>query len=222
MVALLIDTATERAIVALLDQERPLFLCELPLGLQNSLTLMPSIKQAVEGLGLTLQNLSLVIAGIGPGSYTGIRVGAVVAKTLSFALNKQLVGVSTLYGLVPPEEGHFAAVIDAKIGGVYILFGEKKGSTISYLSEPQMGLPDEFADPLRSVKYLITPQALRLQKIIQTDGAWVERAPDALQMGKLAFDKQMKEQVSLDGSLDVLYLRKTQAEIEKEQAHSLS
>ncbi len=126
MVALLIDTATERGIVALFDREKLLLSYELPIGLQNSLTLMPTVQKALQEAGLTFQELSLLVAGVGPGSYTGIRVGAVVVKTLSFALQKPLVGVSTLSGLIPAQDGRFAALMDAKIGGIYLLLVRKK------------------------------------------------------------------------------------------------
>lgn len=218
MVALLIDTATERGVVALLDREKLLFLAELPVGLQNSQTLMPTVQEVLEQTGFRTDEISLFIAGIGPGSYTGIRVGAVVAKTLSFATNKPLAGVSTLHGLVPTQDGTFAALIDAKIGGLYVLFGERVGGVISYFSEPQLGTLEELGDQIHVVHFCITPQAHKLRQTIPTKGQWVERAPDAVQMGKLAWEKFAKGEISLDGSLDVLYLRKTQAEIEKESS----
>ncbi len=218
MVALFIDTATERGVVALLEPGKPLYQIELPMGLQNSLTLMPSVQQVLQQVGIKVEDLTLLIAGVGPGSYTGIRVGAVVAKSLSFAVNKPLVGVSTLFGLIP-EDGTFASLIDAKIGGVYVLFGERKEGIITYFSQPQMGLIEDFVEQLGDVDFLVTPQATRLRQTIQSKGQWIERAPDAVQMGKLAFEKWTEGLFSMDGSLEVLYLRKTQAEIEKENSN---
>jgi len=77
--------------------------------------LFPALKE----LGIKATALCLIICATGPGSYTGIRVGAVVAKTLSFIHKIPLVGVCTLEGFSEP------ALIDAKMGGAYILHAGK-------------------------------------------------------------------------------------------------
>ena len=83
---LLIDTATERGIVSIFDQETQLFHADLPYGLNNSKHLLPKIQEGLLSLGLEPKDLHCIACGTGPGSYTGMRVGAMTAKTLSFAL----------------------------------------------------------------------------------------------------------------------------------------
>ncbi len=80
-----------------------------------------------------------------------------------------------------------------------------------------MGSVAQFIEPLASVDYLISPLAKRLRETIQVGGEWLEHAPDAMQMGRLGFDQLDNGRSSLDGSLNILYLRKTQAEIERQQ-----
>ena len=103
MISLLIETSTERSLIALFRDLDPLDIRELPFGLQNSKHLLPEIKSLFERAGLKPADLDLIVAGIGPGSYTGIRVGAMTAKAMAFALNIPVIGISSLEGFIAPE-----------------------------------------------------------------------------------------------------------------------
>lgn len=112
MTILVIDTSTERGLVALGSPEGHIVAEKrLPPGYQNSDHLFPTLQE----LGIAEKKLTLIVCSIGPGSFTGIRVGAIVAKTLSFARQIPLVGVCTLEGFESP------ALVDAKMGGAYVL-----------------------------------------------------------------------------------------------------
>ncbi len=112
MTVLIIDTTTESGIVALGTMDGKITAeKKLPAGYQNSDHLFPVLQE----LGVKATDLEMIVCATGPGSYTGIRVGAVVAKTLSYTHKIPLVGVCTLEGFPEP------ALIDAKMGGAYIL-----------------------------------------------------------------------------------------------------
>lgn len=112
MTVLIIDTTTERGLVALGTLEGKIITEKrLPAGFQNSDHLFPTLKE----LNVNPKTLVLIICAVGPGSYTGIRVGAVVAKTLSYVNKIPLVSVCTLDGFAAP------ALIDAKMGGAYVI-----------------------------------------------------------------------------------------------------
>src|SRR5262249_52696695 len=136
MPLLIIETSTEQGCAAIVANGKVTFLAQIPTGLQNSTYLLPEIQRGLQLLDMDPQQLHSIAVGIGPGSYTGIRVGAIVAKTLSFALKKPLIGICSLKCFTPTLEGYFAVLIDAKIGGVYVLKGLKKGSSIQYLDDP--------------------------------------------------------------------------------------
>ncbi len=59
-------------------------------------SLAPAIEQLVAEVGWSIRDLSVVAVTVGPGSFTGLRVGVVTAKTLAYALGAQVVGVNTL------------------------------------------------------------------------------------------------------------------------------
>ena len=93
---LAIDTSTETASLALVQESQ--LLAELTWSCQqnHSVELMPSIDRLLEQTGSSLKSLSGVIVARGPGSFNGLRVGVSTAKRLAFSLGVPLVGISTL------------------------------------------------------------------------------------------------------------------------------
>lgn len=214
---LLLETSTERSVIGLVDCGAVLFERQLPPGLNNSKLLALAVHEGLKEAGLQVADLGAVATGIGPGSYTGIRVGVMLAKTLAYAANLPLIGMCTLQCFTPPSEGPFAVVIDAKISGAYVITGLKKNGQVVFNDEPQVvALPDLKAK-LEGIDTLLTPQAKQLRAKLEPsfiNAAWHELAPDLKQMGQLAEKKMLSGQFVLDGALELLYLRKTQAEIE--------
>lgn len=93
---LAIDTATSSMTVAVTEDGRVLKEINSHAERNHSIYLIPHIKEALAGLGLKPADLNGIAAGRGPGSYTGVRIGITVAKTIAWALGLPLVGVSSL------------------------------------------------------------------------------------------------------------------------------
>lgn len=206
MKTLLIETSTERSIAALFQHDALLGQVQLPCGLSSSKNLL----SAVQSLLGKSRDLQLVISGVGPGSYTGIRVGAAVAKTLSFACRVPLVGVCSLEGFQPEKEVCFAAVLDAKISGVYVRFGVKREGRVAWEGEAEALPLEEAALRLNRVDIAVSP--CKLEKL--PDVSWEERYPDPFAIYLAGLEKFKAGKFTLDGTLDLCYLRKTQAEME--------
>jgi len=93
---LAIDTATHMAGIALYDQNGLHVEQTWRSGANHTVELMPSIVRACKQQGLAPSALTAVGASLGPGSFTGLRVGLSVAKGLALALNIPVLGVPTL------------------------------------------------------------------------------------------------------------------------------
>lgn len=221
MLSLLIETSTERGVVAIVENNDILYCENLPVGYNNSKFLIPYIDKGLKQLGVDPKNFAFIAAGIGPGSYTGIRVGAVAAKTLSFAWEVPLVGVFTLEGFVPDRDCTFAAIIDAKIGGAYVLKGKREDGTVTFSGRPEVLELEKLGVWLKGVEVLVSPITgllkPKVDKLFPDENwEWQEKAPDPMQMLKGARVKFEKGEFTRDGHLELVYLRKTQAEIERE------
>ncbi len=211
MIAVIIETSTERSIAALFKNEALLGQVELPCGLSSSRHLLSAVQSLLIENQLSASDLQLVISGVGPGSYTGIRVGAAIAKTLSFACRVPLVGVCSLEGFQPEKDASFAAVLDAKISGVYARFGVKREGRVIWEGEAEALPLEEAARRLSRVDFAISPCKLT-QKL--PDVSWDERYPDPFAIYRAGLKKYKAGEFTLDGSLKLCYLRKTQAEME--------
>lgn len=212
MITLLIETSTERGIVAIMDGEQPLFHVDLPYGYQNSKYLLPAIYEGFKKVGMTIQDCMAITVGIGPGSYTGIRVGAMVAKTLAYACSLPLIGIGTLEGFVPSGETSFAVMIDAKISGAYLLKGCRVNGVIKYNSSTLVCPLDNVHEHLEDVDLVLSPNCSRIKDALQKQNLnrvleWQEIAPCPIQMTRLALQKYRSENYSKDANLELVYLR---------------
>lgn len=220
MLNLLIEASTECGIVAIFNNQTMIFYEALPFGYNNSQYLLPTVEKGLKQLNLKPQELQLITAGVGPGSYTGIRVGASTAKTLAYVCKLPLVGICSLIGFIPNVDGSFAALIDAKISGVYLLKGIKQGDCIHYTTAPEVCEIEKLHEKLIDVEVLVTPHSKRLQPLLQkryptSTWQWLESYPSPLQMNQCAIENFRAGHYSVNSQLELLYLRKTQAEIEK-------
>lgn len=216
MLSLIIDTSTECGYVAIFDGEHVVFQVLLPRGLNNSKYLLSEIQNGLNSLHITVKDLGYVAVGIGPGSYTGIRVGVMVAKSIAFACQTPLISFCSLEAYRSTSQEPFVAILDAKIGGGYLL---KKGDKIPLLIKLE-----KMNDELKAYKILVTPNQSILKNKLDAlfpfnSWMWEEKEPDVSYICNRAFESYQKEEFTDSAALELLYLRKTQAEIEKEQKY---
>lgn len=212
MLTLVIETATERAIVALVQDGTVLYMAGLPVGFHNSKYLVPKIEEAFFESGKKINDLNCITVGTGPGSYTGIRVGVSVAKTLSYARKIPMVGVGTLESFIPNNDCDFCTILDARLSGFYVLKGKKLLNKITFQKTPEICTETDLIKFLEGVEVLVTPIVsslnLRLERLYpENKWEWNETAPDPLEMARSAQNKLKQGQYSLDGSLEITYLK---------------
>lgn len=93
---LALDTSTAVMSVAILEEGRLLKEVHILADRTHSLHLMPMIQELIQACGMKLSELSAIAVGVGPGSYTGVRIGVTAAKTLAWTLKLPIIGVSSL------------------------------------------------------------------------------------------------------------------------------
>ena len=125
MIVLALDTALEACSVAVLEGERPLAVRSEAMARGHQERLAPMVAEAMDEAALAFDRLERIAVTVGPGSFTGLRVGLAFAKAMALALGIPCIGVGTLEALVAsaPGEGDAplaAAVLDARRGAVYL------------------------------------------------------------------------------------------------------
>lgn len=118
MICIAADTASTRLVLALIkDGERFYYTREVGKSGHSSL-LMPSVKQLMEEHSVTPDMLDAVAVNVGPGSFTGIRIGVSAMTALAFATGAKRIAV-TSFDLIAYHRGQAFAAVDAGHGNVY-------------------------------------------------------------------------------------------------------
>ena len=128
MLILAIDTALDACAAAVLDTDTSQLIAQESQAMKrgHAEALMPLIERVMAGYEGGFARLSRIAVTVGPGSFTGLRVGLSAARAIGLATGKPVIGVSTLAaycaGLMGREAGRAtAAAIDARHGSVYLM-----------------------------------------------------------------------------------------------------
>jgi tRNA threonylcarbamoyladenosine biosynthesis protein TsaB len=119
---LAIDTSNYPLGIALIDGERVLGEYCTNIKKNHSLRVMPAIEMLMKECETKPEDLTKIVVANGPGSYTGVRIGVTIAKTLAWSLNIPLVPVSSLATLAASGRyfnGYICPIFDARRGQVY-------------------------------------------------------------------------------------------------------
>lgn len=139
MKLLAIDTSTHICAVCVLDTQTDQILAEksLDIGRGHAEVLMDFIESCLSQAGISYENLDRIGVTIGPGSFTGVRVGMSVARGLGFSLGIPVVGVSTLDACEAKArelgyQGGLVSLLDAKRGELYCKISNQGALAASY------------------------------------------------------------------------------------------
>ena len=130
MSCLILDTSTEQCLVALTRKNQIVAQEIFPHSNRLSNFLIPRIQSLIEEHCQSLQDLIEIAIGIGPGSYTGTRIGTAVAKCMAFGLQIPLKTFPSPLAFLPEQEGTFAFVIPTRSNQLYALMGHISSSAI--------------------------------------------------------------------------------------------
>ena len=139
MKVLSMETSSKICSVAILEDKNLIKKIELNNGLTHSESLMPLIKQILEEANLTLSQMDLFVCDIGPGSFTGIRIGVATVKAFSDSLDIPAVGISSLEGLAYSikTNGIICSMIDCKNDNCYYAVYQLENDQYTLLESPK-------------------------------------------------------------------------------------
>ncbi len=139
MLILALDTATLVSSVALAGHGRLLAELTVQTTKTHSERLMPHIEQLLALADTDKSAVGAVAVSIGPGSFTGLRIGLATAKALAYALNIPIIGVPTLAALAygcPVPGAVLAPTMDAQKGNIYMALYRWQAGTLDEVTPP--------------------------------------------------------------------------------------
>ena len=224
MKILAIDTSGPNCSVAVLDEQKVIGSFNLNIGKTHSETLLPLVDELLKFSGIELSEIDIFACCIGPGSFTGIRIGISTIKGFALSLNKPVISVSTLEGLaynVTHFDGIICSILNANNNNVY-------SSLYKLTFMPEM-IGDYLTDSIDSLIYEIKKHNQRVLFVGDGGIAYKEKIQNelkekaifvpqhlneqsAISIARAALNKYNKGEIGDAFSIQPLYLRKSQAE----------
>ena len=222
MKILAVDTATKVCSVAVTENKTLLAELTLDHGHTHSTHLMPMIDDILAYCGVSMQALDGFAVTVGPGSFTGLRIGVSTVKGLAFSASKPVAGVSVLEALAyqfPFAAYPICPMIDARKGEVYAGGYAFADAELSQLW-PAAALPPESAIENMPVPSLFVGSGARLYKELISEitggrGLFAPAGQDytrAAAVGMLGHRMISRQQDIAPAELNPCYIRPSDAE----------
>ena len=230
MIILGIETATQQVGCAIGGVEGVIASFQVSRGRRHAEILTPAIEFTFAQANIDLSEVSVVAVDIGPGLFTGLRVGVATAKAMAQALRVPMIGLSSLDLLAFPVRWTprlITAAVDARRGELYTAFYRQVPGGVQRLSEYRVCTPDDLASELLARgedSLLVGDGALRyastFASVPQVELASQSHAcPSAAALVELAHPRALREEFVQPWELAPLYLRRSDAEIAWDGRH---
>ncbi len=224
MKILAVDTSAITASCAVTEEGRLIAAAELRSKMTHSQTILPMVQDMLKNAALTLQDIDLLAVNVGPGSFTGVRIGVAAVKGIAFTNDILCAPVSTLHSMAfnfigLPQVQTVCAVMDARCGQVYTALFELDGETVTRLTEDAAISVTDLQQQLRDLKkavILVGDGAQMCYTFMCETVPTLHLAPDHLRYQTavgVAAAAQSVARCSAD-ALQPVYLRLPQAERE--------
>lgn len=233
MLILALDSTAVVASVALCDGAKLLANYTVNLGNTHSETLLPMVEAVMKAAHVSADDIDLFATSAGPGSFTGVRIGAATVKGLAFGKDKPCIGVSTLealaYNLIG-FEGIACPVMNARRSQVYTALFEVNGEkTLTRLTPDRAISIAELEEELFTVNkpvylsgdgYAITREGF--SRLVPKDTPSILIPQNGYSVAMCALRQYEMGVRTTDVELSPVYLRLSQAERERAERQKSS
>ena len=232
MIILGIESATSQVGCAIGGHEGVLASTHSSRGRRHAENLTPQIDFVREQARISLSEISVIAVDVGPGLYTGLRVGVATAISMAFGLSIPMIGISSLDLLAYPVR-HCSKLIvpaiDARRGEIFHANYRQVPGGVQRISEPTVSTPDDLATDLLAhgneallvgdgaVRYSETFANLRGVEAAEPSIAY----PSAASIVQLSHAKALREEFVSPSELEPMYLRKPDAIEIEHQKHKM-
>ena len=231
MTILAMDTATMVSSVAVATGERVLAELTAETRFTHSETLVVNIEEVMRLADVKRKDLSAVAVSLGPGSFTGLRIGLAAAKAIAYALSIPLVGVPTLEVLAaafPSPGAVVAPLIDAQKGNAYFALYRSAEQGLICEKEVAVASPQEIIATIAEIKNPVMIAGDFARKLATKDIELPKNAtlapithimPRAAVVAARAIVRLENGEGNSPMELEPIYVRRSEAEVLWEKRH---
>lgn len=155
MNVLAIDTSTNVLGVALANEKGIIGEYVSNMSKNHSVRAMPAIELLLSSCDMKPANLDKIVVAKGPGSYTGVRIGVTIAKTLAWSLGIELTGISSLEALASNGRlfnGYICPLFDARRGQIYTTLFKSENGQLVRQDEDRIVLSSEWVHTINKLE----------------------------------------------------------------------
>ena len=141
MIIIGLDTTSQSGSVSLINDNKVLGECLFNVGPRHSENVVSSLEWLLDTLNTEKKDIDAVAVSVGPGSFTSVRVGVTIAKSLAYSMKVKIVGVSSLEVLamnIPSTDKNICSIIDAKRDEVYTAVYKYSGNLLTVEREEKV------------------------------------------------------------------------------------
>ena len=196
MLVLAFDTATDVATSALVRDG-------IVLGerVGEARRLLEDVDELLRAAGAEQDEIGRIVVGVGPGSFTGLRMGLASARALALALGVKVAGVSTLEALASGAPGALP-VIDARRREVFTLAG----------GEPVAMTPKDLSNTVLQGRVCVGDGAVRYREVLEAAGAEVPPDDSPLHVPRAALHERLAKRFGPAEEVEPVYVRAPDAD----------
>ncbi len=230
MIILTFDSTAKTAAAAVTDGDKLLASYSIDNGLTQSELLLPMAEDMLKSLKIPFSDIELLAASVGPGSFTGVRIGTALVKGIAFGKNIPCVSVSTLDALAENLrglEGIIVPAMDARRSQLYTAIFESEGNKLTRKTEDLAISIKELADMLKSYEgcdiYIVGGGYGVAHRELSSLGISLKSTPELLinqnaySVAKVAYKLYLEGKATDDINHLPTYLRVPQAERERKE-----
>ena len=194
-----VDTSGKNLTIIICNEDKIYKYDDFECGVNHSVELMPRVEELAKEANFDFKKADFMVSVVGPGSFTGIRIGVATVKALCFAFNKPCLALTSFDTLAYNTDGKILALIDAKHNGFYACGYENNKVILqpSYLMRDRI---EELIKEYDSVVASASIEGLDVKVVSIAEG--LQKAIEQ-NLSKISSDLE---------SLSPLYVRKSQAE----------
>ncbi len=218
-----IETSGNIGGVAVCKDSHIIIAKDLGAGMQHGKELVPTIKGIFKEISWTPNDIDLIAVDVGPGSYTGLRVGVTCAKTLAYALNKPVIGVPVFDIIAenyPMNSTPICPILDAKRNHVYACIYKLESAQRKKVTEFMVIQPEKLLSILPRPVIVFGDGVLPYKNVFQQKDIFIDEeekaVPSAKNVALLGEKKYESGERCEMSKLLPLYLRRVEA-IEKQE-----
>lgn len=228
MITLAFDSTAKAASIAVTDSEKLLALYTIDNGLTQSELLLPMAENVLKSLKLSFSDVELLACSVGPGSFTGVRIGTALVKGIAFGKGIPCASVSTLEALaenLSGIEGIIISAMDARRSQLYTAVFEYKDGEMTRKTEDMAISISELAERLKAFDgrniyvvgdgYAVAHRELTRLGIKLSETPPLLREENAYSVAKIAVKLHSEGKTTSDLQHLPTYLRVPQAERER-------